>query len=235
MIVLAIIAVALAMPFGRRDDWLGWVALFTIWGSALFLWATLIVAFVRRIIEWYRRAPEEEGASGECVCYRGYIYELTWNRERFAVRLGTGRRVIDVPLDRVFDVIDPDAFFVEGEVTINRPGKVTFPGNKWERAKLRKLFRKLATSSSCFREETARRRQRYLRLGLIWLPVSLTLALGLVLPLSTIPDPPQLTVLWGLFGMAYGFAWYWLIWRFARAIALLGAARQLRFILRASD
>jgi hypothetical protein len=35
--------------------------------------------------------------------------------------------------------------------------------------------------------------------------------------------------------MAYGFAWYWLIWRFARAIALLGAARQLRFILRASD
>jgi hypothetical protein len=56
-VVTGIILVAIAMPFGRRDDWLGWVAFVLVWVVALGLWTLLIGGALRTFIEWYRDKP----------------------------------------------------------------------------------------------------------------------------------------------------------------------------------
>lgn len=44
-------AVAIAIPFGRRDDWTGWLALLTISAAAIVIWGMLIWGFVRALRE----------------------------------------------------------------------------------------------------------------------------------------------------------------------------------------
>jgi len=53
-ILIGMIGVAIAMPFVRREDWLGWVSFIAITGFAVFLWVTLIVGFSVRVVEWIR-------------------------------------------------------------------------------------------------------------------------------------------------------------------------------------
>ena len=49
----------LVMPLGRREDWLGRVALLIVCGLAAGLWGLMIVAAVRRFRE--RRAERRRG------------------------------------------------------------------------------------------------------------------------------------------------------------------------------
>jgi len=53
-IILGLPLVALAMPFARRDDWIGWAAFLVIASYAVFLWVVLIVGLSLRFLEWYR-------------------------------------------------------------------------------------------------------------------------------------------------------------------------------------
>lgn len=41
----------IALPFGRREDWLGWVAFLVIAAVAVTLWGILLWGVVRKIIE----------------------------------------------------------------------------------------------------------------------------------------------------------------------------------------
>lgn len=235
-ITIGLIAVTVALPFARRDDWLGWLALCTIAGVSILLWAILIVGLLGRIVAWYRDRPRKGEGLDACVCYKDHIYQLTWDCDTFALQNFSGHRVLGVPRDRAFEVIDADAFFVEGEVTVDTPRvRFTFPASRSERAQLMTLIQELTRSSSFFHEELARRRERYLRLGLTWLPASLLIALGLVLPIAMLPEPKQVTALWLIAGLAYAAAWHWLLRRFAYAIAWLCAARRLGCILRAAN
>jgi hypothetical protein len=54
LVVIGIIAVAIAIPFRRRDDWLGWIGLLTIAAVAIGLWGALIWSFIQSVIEWWR-------------------------------------------------------------------------------------------------------------------------------------------------------------------------------------
>ncbi len=91
-----------------------------------------------------------------------------------------------------------------------------------------------ARLSSRFRHEIEIRRNRFLCRGSIWLPISLTVAAALLLPILYFPDPKELNLLLAIAGMAYGLGWYWLIWRFAHSIAWVLAARKLQSILAAA-
>ena len=60
IIVIGTIAVAIAMPFAQRDDWIGWIALATIGAAAVGLWALLICGFTRAIIQWWRDLSDSD-------------------------------------------------------------------------------------------------------------------------------------------------------------------------------
>lgn len=63
-ILLAMLAVAAVMPFGRRDDWMGWSALFIVAAAAVVIWGLLIRGAACRAIQWWRdRAPKEDEAT----------------------------------------------------------------------------------------------------------------------------------------------------------------------------
>lgn len=159
-ITIGLIAVTVALPFARRDDWLGWLALCTIAGVSILLWAILIVGLLGRIVAWYRDRPRKGEGLDACVCYKDHIYQLTWDCDTFALQNFSGHRVLGVPRDRAFEVIDADAFFVEGEVTVDTPRvRFTFPASRSERAQLMTLIQELTRSSSFFHEELARRRK----------------------------------------------------------------------------
>jgi hypothetical protein len=51
---IGLLLFGLAMPFGRRDDAIGWIAFSYICGFATFLWALLTRRMSIRLIEWYR-------------------------------------------------------------------------------------------------------------------------------------------------------------------------------------
>ena len=59
-VLIAMVAVAVAMPFGRREDWIGWLAFLVIAASAIGLWALLIWGFTQEIIEWWRRRSDPD-------------------------------------------------------------------------------------------------------------------------------------------------------------------------------
>jgi ABC-type uncharacterized transport system permease subunit len=51
MILLGIVAVAVAMPFGRREDWLGWTVFLTMAAVAAGLWGLVLCGFARAILQ----------------------------------------------------------------------------------------------------------------------------------------------------------------------------------------
>lgn len=59
-ILIATVAVAIAMPFGRREDWIGWLAFLVMAASAVGLWAILIWGFTQRIIDWWRGRSDSD-------------------------------------------------------------------------------------------------------------------------------------------------------------------------------
>lgn len=57
-ILIAMVAVAVAMPFGRREDWIGLLAFLIVWTSAIGLWALVIGRFLQKILEWWRHRSD---------------------------------------------------------------------------------------------------------------------------------------------------------------------------------
>lgn len=53
-IVSGMLAFVVAVPYARRDDWIGRIARFTIFAVALGLWALLIRGMVLNTIRWWR-------------------------------------------------------------------------------------------------------------------------------------------------------------------------------------
>ena len=50
-VVGGMVVFAAAMPFARREDWLGWTALLIVGGLAAGLWGLMIVRAVQRFRE----------------------------------------------------------------------------------------------------------------------------------------------------------------------------------------
>lgn len=48
------VAVAIVIPFARRDDWLGWLAFLVVFAANVVIWGLLLWAFVRAALEWHR-------------------------------------------------------------------------------------------------------------------------------------------------------------------------------------
>lgn len=46
-VLLSMVAVMIVVPFGRRDDWLGWLAMTTLIGANVVLWGLLVWGVVR--------------------------------------------------------------------------------------------------------------------------------------------------------------------------------------------
>ncbi len=52
--VVGLAVVVMASPFGRRDDWLGWISLLAVAAAAVFMWATLISGLAMQIAKWFK-------------------------------------------------------------------------------------------------------------------------------------------------------------------------------------
>lgn len=59
LIVIGMLGFAIAMPFARREDWLGWISFLAIAGFAVLLWSVLIVGLCIRFLEWRRSRRNE--------------------------------------------------------------------------------------------------------------------------------------------------------------------------------
>lgn len=59
-VLVAMGVTAVAAPFGRREDWLGWVAFLAIAACAVGIWALLIWGFARTFLESRRKRSESE-------------------------------------------------------------------------------------------------------------------------------------------------------------------------------
>jgi len=60
LVTFGLAAVAIAMPFVRRNDWIGWIAFLTFVVVAIGLWMILIWGFARAAIEWWRNRSESD-------------------------------------------------------------------------------------------------------------------------------------------------------------------------------
>jgi hypothetical protein len=116
---IGLLVVAIAMPFGRRNDLLGWVAFLWIAFFALALWVILIIGVARSVLAWYRDKPSDAGYAEVDQCYDDYVYKITWDSERFCIWACTGAPVVTISISNLLEVIDLDALFIENEVKIN--------------------------------------------------------------------------------------------------------------------
>jgi hypothetical protein len=53
-VLIAMAAVAIVIPFGRRTDWLGWVAFLVLVAANGVLWGLLLRGFARNVRDWWR-------------------------------------------------------------------------------------------------------------------------------------------------------------------------------------
>lgn len=59
-VLFAMGVMAIAMPFGRREDWLGWVAFLAIAACAVGIWGLLILGFTRAFLGRRRKQEPTE-------------------------------------------------------------------------------------------------------------------------------------------------------------------------------
>jgi hypothetical protein len=231
-IVIAFVATTAAIPLARRNDWIGWIALLWIAALAIALWAMLVIGIARAVIAWFRDKPSNADGSEDGLCYDDSDHKLTWDRERLYLETSAGKPIDDIPLFSLLDVIDVDLLFVEGEVLISMPKQsVRLPRSRSGRATIVRLIRNLAQSDTHVHQQLEGQRNRLVRQGVTWLPVSLTLAGAVVAFAVTMPNPKHLNLIWGLLGVAYGLASGWVLWRLAYSMAWLVAARKLHSLL----
>jgi hypothetical protein len=51
----------IALPFGRRDDWIGWIAFSVVAGITIGIWALLIRGMALNKIRWWRDRSARSG------------------------------------------------------------------------------------------------------------------------------------------------------------------------------
>ncbi len=228
-----LVAAAIAIPFARRDDWVGRLSFIVLALVAVTLWAILLNGFVRSILAWARDTPVEPDDPRVGECYPGHIYMLSWNHESIAVRTHAGDPVVQVPLARLGEVIDLDALLLADDLTVRTPQTpVTFPKSRSERHKLLRLLGDVARSGGEVQGEVELRAAKFRRQSATWFPISLLTAALLLLPIFLLPDPEHVNLLWAVAGIAYALAWGWALRRFAYAGACFSGARKLRAMLR---
>jgi hypothetical protein len=227
---------AVAIPFGRRNDWLGWIALLLIAFFAICIWAMLIIGITKSVLAWYRDKPGDADDSEVGQCYDEYVHKISWDQERFSLKTSDGDTVVDVPLSNLLDVIDTDALFMENEVKFSSPQiVVAFPKSRSARAKIIRLMRSLSQRDLHVRQGVEDRRKKMFHQGAKWLPLSLVVAGTLILLAVITPDPKHVNLIWLAAGIAYSLAWYWVLWRFAYSVASLSASRELKTIVKPSE
>jgi hypothetical protein len=231
-IAIAFVLTAVAIPFAKRDDWIGWIARLWIAALAIALSTMLIIGTVRAAIAWYRDKPGKADGFEDGLSCDDSGHKLTWDREHLHLQTCDGKPVDDVPLSSLLDVIDVDLLFVEGEIMITMPTQfVQFPSSRSRRAKIFCLMRNLAQSDSYVRQQIKGQRNRLFRQGATSLPVSLILVGAVVAVAVMMPNPKHLNLIWGLLGVAYGMASWWVLWHLARSMAWLMAAHKLNSLL----
>jgi hypothetical protein len=62
MILFGMAAVAAAIPFARRNDWVGWIAFLSVAAVAAGIWGLLAWGVVRAILQWRRGRPDSADA-----------------------------------------------------------------------------------------------------------------------------------------------------------------------------
>ena len=53
-VLVAMLLLFVAMPFGRRDDWLGWAAFAAFIAANALLWGVLILRAGEALLDWWR-------------------------------------------------------------------------------------------------------------------------------------------------------------------------------------
>ena len=64
-ISLGLLAFVVAIPYLRRGDWIGWIALSTTAAVAIGIWALLIRGMALNTIRWWRNRSAARRGSGE--------------------------------------------------------------------------------------------------------------------------------------------------------------------------
>jgi hypothetical protein len=59
-LLVGVLVLVIAIPFGRREDWIGWLALFAVLACAMGMWALLIRGIVFHTPQWWRRRGERD-------------------------------------------------------------------------------------------------------------------------------------------------------------------------------
>ena len=59
-ILWGFLVVALAIPFGRREDWIGWAALSALLAVVVGMWALLIRGMAFHTLRWWRQRAGRE-------------------------------------------------------------------------------------------------------------------------------------------------------------------------------
>lgn len=226
------LGVAIALPFARRDDLLGWLSFFAVAVFAVSLWALMILASIRTLLAWFRDKPIEPADPRIGECYSDHIYKLCWDHDSFALQTHSGDPLIQVPLANVVDVLDMDALLLEEDITVSTPIRhVEFPKSRSERYKIFQLLGELAASSPEAQDKFELQRVRLRRRFATWFPVSLVAVALLLSPIFTVPGPEHPNLLWGIVGVVYGLAWWWTLWRLAYSAACFLGSRRLRGML----
>lgn len=233
LIILGAVASAFAMPFGRRDDLLGWLSLGIVGGAALMLWILLGVGAVRAYHAWYRDKPIEPDDTRVGECYTDHVYRIAWDHSGFSLLTHSGKPVVHVPLPKILDVIDIEALLIHGDVTVRTETEhVAFPKSRSERLKIDRLIGDLASSEPETQFAIECQRAKFVHQFCIWLPGSILMAASLLLPVFAGLEPQRLNLFWAVMSMVYGLGWWWVIGKFAYAVASLFAARRLQRMLR---
>jgi len=57
--VAMLVCVVAVIPFGRRDDWLGWVAFLVAAVTLAFFWIMILRTMILAAIDWWRSGSQD--------------------------------------------------------------------------------------------------------------------------------------------------------------------------------
>jgi len=59
-VLAGMLALVITIPFVRREDWVGWLALSALFACMVGMWALLIRGMVFHTLQWWRRRGERD-------------------------------------------------------------------------------------------------------------------------------------------------------------------------------
>ncbi|KAA5546911.1 hypothetical protein FYK55_00330 [Roseiconus nitratireducens] len=235
LILAAMVAVFLAAPAGRREDWIGWLAFAVMVVAAAGLWSMLALALGRRIVTWWREpSPAAADLRGGSL-FADHQESLAWDERQFSLRGRNGKPLVAVPLGNLLEVIDGNALFTEGDVIFAGQSKrVSFPRSRPERVQLIDLIRQLSAIDLEARTALQALGSQLLRKGLRDAAIGVILTAILLTPIFCLPEPARINLGWIAFGLVYGLAWHGAFVCAAKSICSLAASFHVHRLLRSS-